>query len=172
MSLEYRRHAKASWSGSARHPDKFRRVEIFRSLNPTPCVLSAMPGGMANASRPHSKLRTRSPLSEMNVSRENAALVQAFVRNRVLFTVVHSHAGAQKSSGAFFRDYAGERCRKRPARVRMALRASQGVRPRDVMVNSANVRLTFISFKSYFSFSFAFRSGVRTFNDLTRWERS
>lgn len=27
--LEYRRHAKSSWSGSARHPDKFRRVEIF-----------------------------------------------------------------------------------------------------------------------------------------------
>ena len=28
VSLEYRRHAKASWSGSARHPEKFRRVEI------------------------------------------------------------------------------------------------------------------------------------------------
>ncbi|EFN4498703.1 hypothetical protein FQF68_24595 [Escherichia coli] len=98
---------------------------------------------MANASRPHSKLRTRSPLSEMNVSRENAALVQAFVRNRVLFTVVHSHAGAQKSSGAFFRVYAGEICRKRPGRVRNALRAAQTVRPRDVMVNMDAIGLIF-----------------------------
>jgi len=40
VSLEYRRHAKASMSGSARHPEKFRRVEIFRSLNPTPSAYS------------------------------------------------------------------------------------------------------------------------------------
>lgn len=50
---------------------------------------------------------------------------------------MHSYSLAHKSSGAFFRDYAGERCRKRPARVRMALRASQGVRPSTVMLNSA-----------------------------------
>ena len=40
VSLEYRRHAKASRSGFARHPDKFRRAEIFRSLNPTPSAYS------------------------------------------------------------------------------------------------------------------------------------
>lgn len=51
---------------------------------------------------------------------------------------VHSHAGAQKSSGPFFHDTDRERCRKRPARGRNALRASQGVRPRDVMFNSAS----------------------------------
>lgn len=33
-------------------------------LNPTPLAINpAMPDGLANASRPHSKLRTRSPLS-------------------------------------------------------------------------------------------------------------
>lgn len=59
------------------------------------------------------------------------------------FTRVHSHAAAQKSSGAFFRVMGRERCRKRPGRVRIALRGSQGVRARDVMVNpngSANMK--------------------------------
>ena len=33
------------------------------TLNPTPLAINpAMPDGLANASRPHSKLRTRSPL--------------------------------------------------------------------------------------------------------------
>ncbi len=41
---------------------------------------------------------------------------------------VHSHADAQKSSGAFFHDMDRERCRKRRGRGRNALRASQGVR--------------------------------------------
>lgn len=49
---------------------------------------------------------------------------------------VHSHADAQKSSGAFFHDMDRERCRKRRGRGRNALRASQGVRARDVMVNA------------------------------------
>ncbi len=48
---------------------------------------------------------------------------------------VHSHAAAQKSSGAFFRGLGRERCRKRPACVRIALRASQAVQTRDVMFN-------------------------------------
>lgn len=138
MSLEYRRHAKASWSGSARHPEKFRRVEISACLSPTLNLLSsccsAMPDGLANASRSHSKLRTRSPLSGKLIT-ENPPLVPASARNRLLFTRMHSHAGAQKSSGALFRDLERERCRKRPGRVRIALRASQGVRARDVMVN-------------------------------------
>ncbi|WP_227457750.1 hypothetical protein, partial [Escherichia coli] len=34
------------------------------TLNPTPLAINpSMPDGLANASRPHSKLRTRSPLS-------------------------------------------------------------------------------------------------------------
>ncbi len=67
---------------------------------------------------------------------QNSPLVPAFVRNRPPFTSVHSHAGAQKSSGAFFHDMDRERCRKRPARGRNALRASAAVHARDVMVNT------------------------------------
>lgn len=53
---------------------------------------------------------------------------------------MHSHAGAQKSSGAFFRGWDRERSQKRPGRVRNALRASEAVRPTDVMVNSLMFR--------------------------------
>ena len=67
---------------------------------------------------------------------QNPRLVTTYARNRPPFTSVHSHAAAQKSSGAFFRVMVRERCRKRPARVRSALRGSAGVRARDVMVNS------------------------------------
>ncbi len=52
---------------------------------------------------------------------------------------MHSHADAQKSSGAFFHDMDRERCRKRPARGRNALRASAAVRARDVMVNQGEI---------------------------------
>lgn len=48
---------------------------------------------------------------------------------------MHSHAAAQKSSGAFFGVMGRERCRKRPSARRNALRASVMVRARDVMVN-------------------------------------
>ena len=105
--------------------------------------IPAAPGGLANASRPHSKLCTRSPLSGELIT-GNPPLVTASARNPRPFTFVHSHAAAQKSSGAFFRVMARERCRKRPARVRNALRGSQGVRPRDVMVNSSGYKLTLI----------------------------
>ena len=57
-------------------------------------------------------------------------------RNEPPFTCVHSHAGAQKSSGVFFSDTDGEWCRKWPSGRRNALRASRAVRARDVMVNS------------------------------------
>lgn len=57
------------------------------------------------------------------------------LRNRLPFTRVHSHAVAQKSSGAFFRVMARERCWKWLTRYRVALRAFQRVRPTDVMVN-------------------------------------
>ena len=133
VSPEYRRHARTSWSGSARHPPR-TAVPLLVKSDPFDDIPAA-PGGLANASRSHSKLRARSPLSEMTVSCENAALVPASARNRLPFTCVHSHAAAQKSSGAFFRDMGRERCRKRPARGRIALRGSQGVRARDVMVN-------------------------------------
>lgn len=141
--LVHRRRTKSSWSGSARHPEEFRRVEIsvcwLSTLNPPPCIFSAMPDGLANASRPHSKLRTRSPLSGKLIT-ENPPLVPASARNRLLFTRMHSHAGAQKSSGAFFRVLDRERCRKRPGRVRIALRASQGVRPRTLMLNGGDIQ--------------------------------
>lgn len=130
--LEYRRHAKFSWSGSARHPAG-TAVPIHVKSNP-PSDFSAAPDGLSNASRPHSKLRARSPLSE-EFCAGNAALVPASARNRPPFTCMHSYADAQKSSGAFLRDMGRERCRKRPGRVRIALRGSPGVRARGVMVN-------------------------------------
>lgn len=49
---------------------------------------------------------------------------------------VHSHAAAQKSSGAFFSVWDRERCRKSAGRGRNALRASAAVHATDVMVNS------------------------------------
>lgn len=48
---------------------------------------------------------------------------------------MHSYSLAHKSSGAFFRVLGGERYRKRPGRLRIALRGFTGVRPRGVMVN-------------------------------------
>lgn len=96
-------------------------------------------GSLLNASRPHSKLRARSPLSEKLIT-GNAALVPASARNCPPFIRVHSHARAPESSGPFFHDMDRERCRKRPSGRRMALRASQGVRPRDVMVNKSNFK--------------------------------
>ena len=62
-------------------------------------------------------------------------LVVLTLRNCPLFTPVNSHADAQKSSGAFFRGWCGERCRKRLSGRRNALRASQAVQTTDVMVN-------------------------------------
>ena len=64
-------------------------------------------------------------------------LVVLTLRNRLPFTRVHSHAVAEKSSGAFFRVMARERCWKWLTRYRVALRAFQRVRPRDVMVNKS-----------------------------------
>lgn len=107
-----------------------RVVKVGRSYS-----ISAAPGGLANASRPHSKLRTRSPLSD-EFCAGNMALVTTFARNSPAFTCVHSHAAEPESSGAFFRVWDGERCRKRPSGRRIALRGFQGVRARDVMVNS------------------------------------
>lgn len=49
---------------------------------------------------------------------------------------VNSHAGTQKSSGAFFSDTDGEMCLKQPLGRRSVLRASAAVRATDVMVNS------------------------------------
>lgn len=60
---------------------------------------------------------------------------------------VHSHAAAQKSSGAFFSVWDRERCRKSAGRGRNALRASQAVRATDVMVNVKNIYLDKKAFK-------------------------
>ena len=124
-----------STAGTPDPPGQASPDTLRNSLNRPPNYISAAPDGLANASRSHSKLRARSPLSEMSVSCENAALVPASARNRPLFTSVNSHAPAQKSSGAFFHDTGRERCRKRPGRVRIALRASAGVRARTLMLN-------------------------------------
>lgn len=97
--------------------------------------LSAAPAGLSNASRSHSKLRARSPLSD-EFCAGNPALVPASARNRPPFTRVHSHADAQKSSGAFFHDMDRERCRKRRGRARNALRGSHGVRSSTVMLKA------------------------------------
>jgi len=119
-----RRDKMCLWStaGTPNSPSQASPDTLHNSLNRPPDYISAAPDGLANASRPHSKLRARSPLSEMSVSCENAALVPASARNRPPFTSVHSHAAAQKSSGAFFRDMDRERCRKRPSGRRNALR--------------------------------------------------
>lgn len=140
VSLEYRRHAKSSWSGSARHPPGIA-VPLLVKSDPFDDI-SAAPDGLANASRSHSKLRARSPLSGELIT-GNPALVPASAPNRPPFTSLHSHAAAPESSGAFFHDMDRERCRKWPARARITLRASQGVRPRDVMVNMNAIGLIF-----------------------------
>ena len=49
---------------------------------------------------------------------------------------MHSHAGTQKSSGAFFLDMGTERCMFQAGVLRNALRAPEAVRATDVMVNS------------------------------------
>ena len=145
MFCHYRRSAPATkqrdkmcfWStaGTPNPPGQASPDTLHNSLNRPPGNISAAPGGLANASRPHSKLRARSPLSAVLIT-QNPALVSVSARNCTPFTIVHTHAGAQKSSGAFFHDMDRERCRKRPARGRNALRGFTGVRPRDVMVNS------------------------------------
>jgi len=49
----------------------------------------------------------------------------------------HSHANAQNLSGAIFVGIAGEMCRKKPARGRIALRGPAGVPVSSVMLNQA-----------------------------------
>ncbi|MCS4421695.1 hypothetical protein, partial [Klebsiella quasipneumoniae] len=65
-------------------------------------------------------------------------LVVLTLRNRLPFTRVHSHAGTQKSSGAFFLDMGTERCMFQAGGLRNALRAFEAVRPTDVMFNVDN----------------------------------
>lgn len=61
-----------------------------------------------------------------------------YARNSAPFTFVHSHAVAQKLSGRIFVVSARGRCRKRPARRLIALRAPAAVRRTDVMVNRSD----------------------------------
>lgn len=157
MFCHYRRSAPATkqrdkmclWSTAGtpnppgQAPPDTRQVLRFLLVKSDPFGdIPAAPAGLANASRPHSKLRTRSPLSA-EFGAGNSLLVTTYARNHPPFTRVHSHADVQKSSGAFFRVLDRERCRKRPARVRIALRASQEVRARDVMVNMDAIGLIF-----------------------------
>lgn len=97
-------------------------------------LVRAAPRHPANASRSHSKLRARSPLF-CGFCGGNRRPERFRQRNSVPCRFMHNHAGTQKSSGALLGVMDRERCRKRPARARIALRGSAGVRPRDVMVN-------------------------------------
>lgn len=51
---------------------------------------------------------------------------------------MHSHADAQKSSGAFFHDMGTERCVFQAGGRRNALRASEMVHATDVMFNPSD----------------------------------
>lgn len=57
VSLEYRWHARSSWSGSARH---LTATAFLLHVKLPPLDISAAPSGLPNVSRPHSKLCTRS----------------------------------------------------------------------------------------------------------------
>lgn len=59
---------------------------------------------------------------------------------------MHSHAVAQKSSGAFFLDMGTERCVFQAGGLRNALRASAAVHATDVMVNQASLLWDFAVF--------------------------
>ncbi len=74
---------------------------------------------------------------------------------------VHSHAVAPESSGAFFLDMGTERCVFQAGGLRNALRASEAVRPTDVMVNNH-------PYCDNFSFIF----GAKLFSDSTRLVKS
>jgi len=101
VSLEYRRHARAFHQA---RPDtlNFVRTKFFchsdggqDSQSAGVCThrKAAAPAGLANASRPHSKLRARSSLSG-ELSAGNPRLVPTSVRNPPPFTFVHAYAGA------------------------------------------------------------------------------
>jgi len=77
-------------------PDTRMEPRSHSSLNPTPFDnIPAAPGGLANASLPHSKLRARSPLLGEFIA-GNPPLVPASTRNSPLFTCVNSHAIASE----------------------------------------------------------------------------
>ncbi|WP_219607180.1 hypothetical protein, partial [Pectobacterium aroidearum] len=106
----------------------YRSTPVLAGFSQTKVVLEEVLSGESG---------TDLPTDFATSTAENPPLGPAFSQNCLPFTSVHSHAGAQKSSGAFFRVVGRERCRKRPSCRRIALRTSQGVRPRDVMVNAA-----------------------------------
>lgn len=70
VSLEYRRHTKASWLGSARHPEKFRRVEIsalwLSTLNRPP--LTIFLPRLAAWPTPHGRTVNCAPVHRYRVS--------------------------------------------------------------------------------------------------------
>jgi len=74
-------------------------------------LVRAAPRHPANASRLHSKLRTRSPLF-CGFCAGNLRPERFRQRNSGLYRFMHNHADAQKSSGVFFGVPDGEMCRK------------------------------------------------------------
>lgn len=91
--------------------------------------------GFANASRSHSKLRTRSPLF-YGLCAGNRRPGRFRQRNSGRCQFMHSHANAQNLSGAIFGVQSRQMCCKQPARAKMPLRGAEAVPVRDVMFNS------------------------------------
>ncbi|MCS4421939.1 hypothetical protein, partial [Klebsiella quasipneumoniae] len=58
------------------------------------------------------------------------------------FTRVHSHAGTQKSSGAFFLDMGTERCMFQAGGLRNALRAFEAVKAQLKCPLSSSIKMT------------------------------
>lgn len=141
--LEYRRHAKTFHQA---RPDTLNFVRTKFSCHSDRgqdsqsdnfCIRckTAAPAGLANASRPPSKLRTRSPLLR-RVLRQKSPL-NANIRAKP--RAIHFRACLCKCVKLIrvnFAVSARERCRKRPARRMIALRAPAAVRRTDVMVNN------------------------------------
>ena len=89
---------------------------------------------LANASRPRNKLRPRSPFSdEKNAG--NRTSPGWMVWNSALCTCAHTHACRKNRACAFLAGFRVVCCLFYRFPVRNALRASQAVRPTDVMVN-------------------------------------
>ena len=104
---------------------------LSRSVTPTASVHYVRMSGSSPSLPGHVRARRAADCAF-------GGLVVLTLRNRLPFTRVHSHAGTQKSSGAFFLDMGTERCMFQAGGLRNALRAFEAVRPTDVMFNVDN----------------------------------
>lgn len=96
--------------------------------------LPTVPYGLVNALRPRNKLRPRSPFSDKkNIG--NRTYPGWMVWNSALCTCAHTHACRKNIACAFLAGFRVVCCLFYRFPVRNALRASQAVHARDVMVN-------------------------------------